>query len=222
MIPMIFCSRHRDRVSLPANIAATITATALAGALLATGPAWADPTQYTGANNVDTSGNGTQGVIELNQDAGDSNSQGNVVAVALTPSDNSAALARVIVDAEQADAVSTSAPTLQTNAITGSFNDSTGVAQVNQTTGQANVQLNIIALAFAANAEFSPALTDVELKGVSGPVSNGGSSSAAPGSANTINDSFNNFRGVAQVQQIAGDSNVVVNVVAVAIGGGGG
>jgi hypothetical protein len=219
---MTLCSRHGDWASRRASIASALVAAVAATVLLGSAPASADPTQSTGANAVDASGNGTQGIIGLNQDAGDSNNQGNVVVMAVTPADNSAALAKVIVDAEQAGTVSASAPTVQTNAISGSFNNSAGIVQVNQTTGQANVQLNVIALAFAANAEFSPALTDVELKGVSGPVSNGGTSSAAPGSANSLNDSFNNFRGVAQVQQIAGDSNVIVNVVAVAIGGAGG
>jgi hypothetical protein len=219
---MTMCNRRRDWAFRRANVASALMGAIAAVALLVAAPAWADPTQSNGANSVDTSGNGTQGIIGLNQDAGDSNNQGNVIAIALTPSDNSAALAKVIVDSEQAGAVSTSAPTLQTNAITGSFNDSSGIVQFNQTTGQANVQLNVIAIAFAANAAFSPALTDVELKAVSGPVANGGSSSAALGSTNTMNDSFNNFRGIAQVQQIAGDSNVVVNVVAVAIGGAGG
>jgi hypothetical protein len=110
---------------------------------------------------------------------------------------------------------------VQTNTISGSFNNTSGIVQVNQTTGQGNVQLNAIAIAFAADAKFSPALTDVELQSVAAPVSNGGVSSAAPGSANSITDSFNGFRGIAQVQQIAGDSNAVTNVVAVAMNGSG-
>lgn len=222
MIPMTLCGRHPDWASRRGVIASAIVAVVAAAALLGPGMAWADPTQSAATNAIDASGNGTQGIIGLNQDAGDSNHQGNVVVMAVTPADHSAALAKVIADSEQAGTVSASAPTVQTNAIDGSFNDGAGIVQVNQTTGQANVQLNIVAIAFAANAQFSPALTDVELKGVSGPVSNGGSSSAAAGSTNSLNDSFNNFRGVAQVQQIAGDRNAVVNVVAVAFGGAGG
>jgi hypothetical protein len=191
------------------------------GAMLSgSGLAAADPTQSTGANSTDMSGNGSQGIIELNQNAGDSNNQGNAVAIAGTASDTSAALASLVLDSEQHATTSTSAPTVQTNTISGSFNDTSGIAQVNQTTGQGNVQLNAIAIAFAAGADFSPALTDVELHAVAAPVSNGGTSSAAAGSANSLSNSFNGFKGIAQVQQIAGDSNVVVNVVAVAASGG--
>jgi len=199
---------------------AVLSGMILAAALAAT-PALADPVQSVGSNTVGDSGNSTQGIVELNQDAGDFNNQGNAVAIAVTSGDHSAALATIILDSEQAGASSSAPPIVQTNAIDSSFNGASGIAQVNQATGQGNVELNAVAIAFAPDAVFSPALTDVELKGVSGQVANGGGSSAAPGSNNTMNNSFNNFRGIAQVAQVAGDSNVVINVVAVAVGGGG-
>jgi hypothetical protein len=193
-----------------------------AAALAVLSPACAIAADPAAAANAFTqSGNGTQGLVGLNQNAGDANNQSNITDIAFVAGGDGAALAQVIADVEQRNATAGGAPTLQNNAISGSFNNFTGVAQVNQTTGQANDQLNIVAIAFAPGAAVSPALTDVELRGVAGPAGGGSPSSAAPDSANTIDGSFNAFRGLAQVSQIAGDSNVVVNVVAIAVGTGG-
>jgi uncharacterized protein (UPF0333 family) len=173
------------------------------------------------ANNFNQSGNGSEGLVGVNQNAGDANNQSNIATIALTGGDNSAAVAKVIADVEQREATGGNSQTFQTNTIDGSFNNFTGIAQLNQVTGQANDQLNIVAIAFAPGATFSPALTDVELRGVTGPVSGRNQSSADADSVNTITDSFNHFQGLAQIQQVSGDSNVVVNVVTIAIGTGG-
>lgn len=217
--------RRSEALRQPAVACATLLAIV---AVVAAGEASAQsaPQDPTGAdpavsNTFTQSGNGSQGIIGVNQNAGDFNDQANVATVALTSGDNSAALAQVIADIEQRDNASGGPQLTQTNAIAGSFNNYAGIAQVNQTTGQANTQLNVVALAFAAGANFSPALTDVELRGVATPVGGRVQPSADAGSANTINGSFNQFQGLAQVQQIAGDSNVVVNVVAIAVGTGG-
>lgn len=222
MPPLTLPSQHRDTDDRRWN-AAALTGVVLAAILATAGAAFADPNQSNGSNSIDASGNGSQGILGLNQDAGDFNNQGNAVAIALSSSEDSVALAKVILDSEQAGSVSTSAPTVQSNSITNSFNNTSGIVQVNQSTGQGNIQLNAIAIAFAPNAQFnSQALSDVELKAVTAPVANGDTYSAAAGSANDVSGSFNNFKGIAQVQQIAGDSNVVVNVVAIAMASGGG
>ncbi|MBS0409089.1 MAG: hypothetical protein JSR86_04170 [Proteobacteria bacterium] len=173
------------------------------------------------ANTFNDSGNGSQGLIGVNQNTGDFNNQANIASIAFTGEGNSAALAKVIADAEQSDNTAFDSQVVQTNGIKDAFNQFSGIAQLNQTTGQANNQINIVAIAFAPGATFSPALTDVELSGVTSPVNGRTQSSASPDSTNTIEGSFNNFQGLAQVQQIAGDGNVVVNVVAIAVGGGG-
>jgi hypothetical protein len=173
------------------------------------------------ATEFSHSADGAQGLLGINQDGGDSNDQSNIAVIALAGGDASAALAHVIADAEQTVAPAPGYQTVQTNLIDGSFNHFSGVAQINQTTGQGNVQANIVAAAFASGASFSPALTDIELSGVASAPTAAGPSSAAAGSANTLSHSFNDFHGVAEVQQIAGDSNMVTNVVAIAVGTGG-
>jgi hypothetical protein len=181
----------------------------------------APPPAPDAANNFNDSGNGSQGLIGVNQNTGDFNNQANIASIAFTGVGNSAALAKVIADAEQSDNTAFDSQVVQTNGIKDAFNNFSGVAQLNQTTGQANTQLNIVAIAFAPGATFSPALTDVELRGVTSPITGRSQSSASPDSTNTIEGSFNHFQGLAQIQQIAGDGNVVVNVVAIAVGGGG-
>ncbi|MFI4934570.1 MAG: hypothetical protein ACHP7N_08125 [Caulobacterales bacterium] len=193
----------------------------MAGALLAASAACADPTATSTSTSIDTSGNGSQGILGLNQDAGDSNNQGNLTSIAATGGDNTAALASVIASSLQQGNAAPTSQQVETNTINNSFNNTSGIAQVNQVAGVGNVQLNVIAIAFAAGATFSPALTDVELKEVSSPGTPGAPSSIAPGSDNSMNGSFNNFTGIAQVQQVVGDNNVVTNVVAVAVGAGG-
>ena len=205
---------HCDRRT---GLAAIILASALAGAF----PAWADPSQTTSSNTIDTSVNSTQGVVDINQQAGDSNNQGNITSIAASGALNSAAIASVIASQEQQDGSTDAAPVVETNTINNSFNGSQGIAQVSQVAGHGNDQLNIVAIAFAPGASFSPALTDVELQQVRVPSASSSPSSVAPGSDNVMNNSFDNFRGIAQVSQIAGDSNIVTSVVAVAIGGGG-
>jgi hypothetical protein len=105
------------------------------------------------------------------------------------------------------------------NDIENSFNNTQGIAQVNQAAGKGNNQLNIVALAFAPGASFSPALTDTELQQISDP--NQQPVHDYVGQGNQMNNSFNNFSGIAQVSQVAGDANMITNVVAMAIGGGG-
>jgi hypothetical protein len=205
-------------------VSARVLLSAVAGFVLVAGAAAAQtapPPTPDAANDFSQSGNGSQGLIGVNQNTGDFNNQANITTIAVSGALNSAALAKVIADLEQSDNVAFDSQVVQTNSIKDSFNNYNGVAQLNQTTGQANSQLNIVAIAFAPGASFSPALTDVELSGVTSPITGRSQSSASPDSTNTIEGSFNNFQGLAQVQQIAGDGNVVVNVVAIAVGGGG-
>ncbi|MFI4975125.1 MAG: hypothetical protein ACHP84_11350 [Caulobacterales bacterium] len=209
--------RHIEPLRRTAFAAAAI-------ALLSAAPVWADPAPPEVSNSFDTSANGTEGILGVNQNAGDNNNQGNAVSIAVTSGDNSAALARVIASEKQKSLVGVVTQTTQANGITNSFNGFEGIAQVNQTTGESNIQLNIVAIAFAAGATFSPALTDVELKTVSVPTVGAGPMSAADCPAagcNTVSGSFNSFSGIAQVQQIVGDANTVNNVVAIAMGVGG-
>jgi hypothetical protein len=211
---MITRRRHIDRRS---GLAAAIMAGALAGAF----PAWSQTSQTTTSNDIESSVDQTQGIVDINQQAGDANNQGNVTSIAVTTdANNSAALAGVIASqdnlATSPDALSSGG----TNTINNSFNGSSGIVQVNQVAGAHNDQLNIAALAFAPGANFSPVLTDIELKQIKTPGAVSGVPSYA-GDENSINNSFDNFQGIAQVQQVAGDGNLVTNVVAIAIGGGG-
>lgn len=215
-IVMISPRRHRPRTD-PRRLAAVAV---MIGALAAAAPGFGQTSQSAGANSVDASANRFQGVLGVNQDAGAGNDQANAVAAATSAGDPSAAMARISIDAE-AGPTCQIAPSVQTNTISASFNNSVGIAQVNQATGEGNAQINAVALAFDDGAAFSPALTDIQLKAVAGPATAAGASSAAAGSGNSIDNSFNGFNGIAQVQQIAGDRNVVVNVVSIAMGGGG-
>jgi len=201
-------------------VRAAICALSLAALPLAAAPAMAQEEPDTVTNTFGDSGNTGSGIGQFNQNAGDNNNQANATVIALAPHDNSAALAQLIGSSLNVGTTTSTKRTLQVNGIDNAFNDFTGIGQVNQVTGNGNVQVNAIALAFAPDAQFSAtALSDLDLALVAGP-NDDSPSSALPDSANHVAQSFNGFTGIAQVQQIAGDRNIVTNVVAVALGTG--
>ena len=99
--------------------------------------------------------------------------------------------------------------------IDGSFNGTSGIAQVNQTTGSLDNQANVVAIAVGGTAEagFGEASTTagVVYKGNTVKVKD-----AVLGSH--ISNSFNNMAGIAQVNQSSGGLNNQHNVVAIGIG----
>jgi hypothetical protein len=199
------------------NAGFAVAVVALISGALVAAPAWAQTAPATTDTLLGDDSNSTDGIGQINQNAGDDNNQANVTVIALTTSDNSATLAHVIGSSRVLGPKLSNVQSLQNNTIADSFNGFTGIAQVNQTTGGANVELNVIALAFAAGAQFSSgALTDIELDAVTAPTDPDAPGSALPGSANTVSNSFNDFTGIGQVAQVVGDRNMVTNVVAVA------
>jgi hypothetical protein len=205
------------RSHLSAGIAAAVLAI---GAIGAAGPALAEDPELTSTTNITGSGGGGAGIAQINQDAGADNNQANATVIARSHGDGMAALAGIYGAEFNQAAGAQLLPSLQNNHIEGSFNDYTGIAQVNQATGAGNEEVNAVAMAFAPGAAFSStALTDIELGLVAAPPENG-PGSALPDSHNETNNSFNGFNGIAQVSQVAGDSNVITHVVAIAMATG--
>jgi hypothetical protein len=218
--PMTDLSQRIER-RRPRAVRAAICALSLVGVVAAASPALADdPADDLVNNTFSNSGNSGSGIGQFNQNAGDNNNQANATVIALAPNDNSAALARLIGSSINLGTTTSTKRTLQQNAISDAFNDFTGIAQINQVSGNGNVQVNAIALAFAPGAQFSAtALSDLDLSLVQSPDGDE-PSSALPDSSDHITHSFDGFTGIAQVQQVAGDRNIVTNVVAVAFGTG--
>jgi len=164
---------------------------------------------------------GFKGIAQVNQASGSLNNQGNIVSAAVTDKDSAWANAEVI-DYQLNDRlivvddpkVATDPLSLSTARIDGSFNGGfTGLAQVNQSPGFANNQNNIVAIAFSTNgAKVAEADVNLDQINVYNTVTD-----VLVCRTNTVNDSFNGgFRGIAQVNQSAGNFNNQANIVAFA------
>ncbi len=158
---------------------------------------------------------GFTGIGQANQAAGSMNNQGNVVSAAVTNKANAWANAEVI-DFQLNDGLAvepkTNDPATFTDLIDTSFNHFTGVGQVNQASGFANNQNNIVAIAFSTNGALV-AESDVHLEQVN--VNNFVRDTNVT-RTNTITGSFNGFTGIGQANQSAGNFNNQSNIVAFA------
>jgi hypothetical protein len=104
------------------------------------------------------------------------------------------------------------------DAIVGSFNDTTGIVGVNQSSGNLNQQANVLVMAVGLRATPDVALLDDHALGDVIPTQTDatGGDPTSPRSESII-DSFANFTGIAQVSQSAGNENNISNVIGVSV-----
>lgn len=161
--------------------------------------------------------NGNSGIIGVNQSAGNVNNQTNVRAFALTGLGAiQAAQADVLMEMHD-NTVTTSGGGL-TAGINNSFNNTTGVVGVNQVAGSLNEQANVLAMSMGAGAgQDSIILDDATLALVGTPDQNTVNEDPNRPQSAGVTNSFNNFTGIAQVNQVAGDLNRVNNVMALSV-----
>jgi hypothetical protein len=190
----------------------------------------ASVTNVIGANGVigaivSGSGNGSQGIMALNQDAGPRGAtQANIVIVALSTGLNSAALARLLAeqvhtnDEPLPDSLAVGTSDLAALAIVDSYRNGTGVAQINQSAGEGNVQRNAALIAVALGGGDALAISEADLSATSatsvGPGATGGQRGIA-----SVRGSFTDFSGVAQVNQTIGTGNIVSNTISFTFAG---
>ena len=161
------------------------------------------------------SGIGSRGLINVNQDAGNSTNQSNITSIAWTDSPTPLLLNQV------SGSVSTTGNTLQTaggdrsNVIDGSFKDMTGILGVNQNTGSLNQLTNVLAIALGLGGG-GVALQDVSLGSVHADNTIEELGEASGNQQNIITGgSFDGFSGIALVTQNGGDLNQVTTMVLV-------
>lgn len=167
---------------------------------------------------IDGSFNGNAGIVGVNQSDGNVNNQTNVRAFALTPGMGALQAAQADVLMEMHDNTLTTSGGGLTAGINNSFNNMTGVVGVNQVAGSLNEQANVLALSLGTSpGQDSIILDDATLALVGAPDQN--TVNEDPNRPHTagITNSFNNFTGIAQVNQVAGDLNRVSNVMALSV-----
>lgn len=153
---------------------------------------------------------GIQGATGINLVAGDANQQANAAAIAISPNGTAITSTRV----HQSTALGQgNAPDISIASIRDkAFMNSTGVLSINQISGVSNAQVNGLSLSLGIDGT---AITDVELsQSITGQapdlVSNG---LVSPGVriADIEATTFENSRGIVQINQTAGSGNATRN-----------
>jgi hypothetical protein len=172
---------------------------------------------------VSGSAKGSQGIMALNQDAGPSGAtQANIVVVALSTGPDAAALARLLAEqvyngsAANPNPSEGVPPAVAALAIIDSYKGGSGIAQINQSAGEGNIQRNatLIAAALGGGDAFAVSEADLATLSVVKP-----SETRGPRGIAMISDSFSDFSGIVQVNQTIGSGNVVANTVSFSFSG---
>jgi len=178
---------------------------------------WAEETNSNASSNnnisvihsPDVSGN--QGVTTVNETAGNLNAQANVGVIAIGL-DGGKSITQPIIDQKQK--IKNYTPAKAAAKITGhAFSNSSGWTAVNQISGQANMQGNIMVIGVGGEYEVGSIDDDLLAQSVSDVGLNGSSSAnQGPERTATIDDTaLQGITGVVQVNQTAGDRNVTGN-----------
>lgn len=171
-------------------------------------------------------GNNNRGLFAINQDAGNLNQQANIVAIAIDKPDNdgnSVVLTSIDVEQVLRDNTVIDGGGAESLAISNAFNGSYGIAQINQSTGALNQQVNITTVALGSAIDIAPlvVMSDAALGGVGGLDDNELIEADEIGPRTvSIENSLQGFEGVFQGHQTVGNLNRVTNAVSVGVVGG--
>jgi len=190
---------------------------------------WAVINQRASGNRVEESGIGhssriensflrNQGLVSVNQDSGNMNNQANVRVIAFAEGDAQVVLPGIDLSARSGDnEIISNGGMPHTDAIVGSFNDTTGIVGVNQSSGSLNQQANVVAIAVGLRTSPEVAILDEHDLDAVMPEPSADAVEPTEPRSETIMDSFANFRGIAQVSQSAGNENNISNVIGVSV-----
>jgi tetrahydromethanopterin S-methyltransferase subunit B len=174
-----------------------------------------------GTNNISDSFNEFTGIAQINQASGLLNNQGNIMAAGLTDKSgdtNTFGLSMVEAAVEKANMGNelTVDEMYNSDNIANSFNSFTGLAQINQASGILNNQNNVVVIGTNLNTTGLVAENDTFLT-----MQNAGNEVAVNEMSPTANiaDSFNQYTGVAQINQAPGALNNQTNIISVAFAG---
>jgi hypothetical protein len=166
---------------------------------------------FSGSTLIEGSFNANAGIVSVNQDSGNANSQANVRAFVMGASLEAAGVLAIRVEQVERDNVVNTPGAVHDDRIVDSFNGNLGIIGVNQSSGSLNQQLNLLVMGTGALIELPP-IQDAELDEVRGA---GQVAEVAGDIGGSIVDSFGDFGGVAQVTQASGNANTIRNVLAI-------
>jgi hypothetical protein len=153
------------------------------------------------------------GIVNVNQEAGNLNNQANVRVLAVGRADSVVQGLDLAGSARSLDNTVISSGGERENRISNSFGRTVGIVGANQSAGNLNQQSNVLVLGIgAALGPEVVALGDASLGEISARNTVKQEGPTGP-RAEILTDSFAGFRGIAQVNQSAGDLNVMGNFV---------
>src|SRR5258708_7734000 len=144
-------------VNIPGAFDAAIIATAAPGAAFGEaiiGQALLNntvtQTNVTSLSLIDRAINDNQGIIDVNQDSGNLNNQANDVAIAVSQSGGTVVGATALAVAQRSGNTLITSGGSSEDRITGSFNNTSGLVGVNQSSGSLNQQINVVVIGLGA------------------------------------------------------------------------
>ncbi|MDJ0945171.1 MAG: hypothetical protein QNJ30_17010 [Kiloniellales bacterium] len=161
--------------------------------------------------------NGGEGIVGINQDAGNLSNQVNAVAISVIETDAVVAGASLEGSIYLGDNTFNVSNASGLNVIDGSFNGFSGIASVNQSVGNMNQQANAVVMAIGLGATDIVSVGDVDLGTVIAADNVDNIDPDTTDYDNRISNSFNNFSGIAQVNQVAGNGNISTKVVGISV-----
>lgn len=177
-----------------------------------------------GNRSVDFTGSGNflTGVLSVNQEAGNMNNQANVRSIAIAMASGGLGEVQINVNASQELRNNTLRVLNAGNTsvtIDNSFNNGSGIVGINQTAGNLNQQLSIVAIGIGLNVgPDAIQVGDTQLGQIGTDADNQRTDDGTLDSGhNTLSNSFNDFSGIAQISQVTGDMNRVSQAVAVSV-----
>jgi hypothetical protein len=168
------------------------------------------------------SGNSLRGILSINQEAGNMNQQANIRSLVMVDAGGGPGVLHIDINTSQelrGNSLTLRDTGPRSVAITDSFNDGTGIVGINQSAGNLNQQLGVVAVAIGSNVGPEAIhLGDAQLGQIGTPADNELQEEGVQGPrTNTLANSFNGFSGIAQINQTTGDMNRVTQVVGVSI-----
>jgi hypothetical protein len=158
---------------------------------------------------------GNQGIVQVNQDAGIGANQANIVAITIAAGAGTVPVGVAILsDAHYSNNTINVSNVTRTNVIENILDGSTGIAQINQNSGNLNRNLNALGIAIGFGKGDAVVITEGNLAAAtSGATYN----VEGPYNASSSISGVRNFSGIGQIAQTAGDGNVAVNSLAIGV-----
>jgi hypothetical protein len=167
------------------------------------------------STNLTNSLMGNQGIVQVNQDSGIGANQANIVAISVAAGAGTTPIGVAILsDAHYSNNTIYASNVTRSSVIENILDGSTGIAQINQNSGNLNRNLNALGIAIGWGTGDAVVITEGNLAAATS-----GATFTYEGtfkSSSSI-DGVRNFSGIGQIAQTAGDGNVAVNSMAIGV-----